>query len=113
LTTATGPPDTLEDAFIASQIAKGHKERLAVYALQRTSCDLTLAAQVIAAVEKDEKLPEGVRGIWTHEDDRILYEVVAGRKLSNLVAKKRDRIVMVHGLRGYGERIEFLRESGE
>lgn len=58
-------------------------------------------------------MPEGVRGIWTDEDDRILYEVVAGRKLSNLVAKKKDRIVMVHGLRGYGERIEFLREMGE
>jgi len=111
--TSANSPETLEEAFIASQIAQGHKERLVVYALQRTSCDTTLAAQVIKSIEKDNKMPEGVRGIWTDEDDRVLYEVVAGRKLSNLVARKRDRIVMVQGLRGYGERIEFLREMGE
>ncbi|KAL9094884.1 MAG: hypothetical protein Q9165_002833 [Trypethelium subeluteriae] len=90
--------------WIRDLVESGHIYDQVVRALQATCLDTGLALQILPRLESGKGIPEGMKGVWTAQDDEHL-EGSDARLLKRLDKKHGDNLVM--------ERMKFLLEWRE
>ncbi|KAI4168479.1 MAG: hypothetical protein LQ343_006366 [Gyalolechia ehrenbergii] len=100
-TPSPNPADQLDD-FIDYHISQGYSEDTIHLALKCTNMDPALTMEVLETMRRNgEKVPRGMKGCWTEEDDGDL-ESVDARRIKRVEEK--------HGVGGVEARWMFLEE---
>ncbi|KAL8941507.1 MAG: hypothetical protein Q9216_002189 [Gyalolechia sp. 2 TL-2023] len=100
-TPSPNPADQLDD-FIDYHVSQGYSEDTVHLALKCTNMDPALTMEVLAVMRRNgEKVPRGMKGCWTEEDDGDL-ESVDARRIQRVEGK--------HGVGGVEARWRFLEE---
>ena len=88
------------DRWIDSHMEQGVATETLEMALKCANLDPDIADKALESLLRNGTIPDGVRGIWTAEDDACLVAIDA---------RDIDRVTRKHGQEAFDKRYEFLR----